>query len=465
MKRVWWSLVAAALVAMAAWGQQTSGTLRGRVTDSSGAVIPGAAVSLAGPGGARTTTTDATGAYLFTGLPSGTYTVQATTTGFSPFEAKAEIGAGPATTLNIGLQVALEKQEVTVSSETGPSVDTDAANNAGALVLRGDDLDALSDDPDDLSADLQALAGPSAGPDGGEIYVDGFTNAQLPPKASIREVRINQNPFSAEYDHLGFGRIEILTKPGTDKFRGQAFFNAGDAVFNSRNPYAPNRPDFQSRQFGGNLTGPLSKRSSFFLDVQRREIDDNAVINATTVDPATFLDSPVRAAVVTPQGRTTVSPRVDYQLSQNHTLVARYTYTRNGQQDAGVGGYSLASQAYDTQNTEQTLQLTETAVLTARAINETRFQFVRRSADTNGNNGLPTIQVLDAFTDGGVAVGHSTQNTKRWELQNFTTLAKGSHGLKFGVRLRVLTLDSVSPQNFGGTFLFDSLRRYQLTLR
>ena len=69
--------------------------------------------------------------------------------------------------------------------------------------------------------DLQALAGPSAGPNGGQIYIDGFTGGQLPPKSSIREIRINQNPFSAEYDKLGYGRIEIFTKPGTDKYHGQ----------------------------------------------------------------------------------------------------------------------------------------------------------------------------------------------------------------------------------------------------
>ena len=88
------------------------------------------------------------------------------------------------------------------------------------MVLRGADLEALSDDPDDLAADLQALAGPSAGPNGGSIFVDGFSGGQLPPKESIREIRINQNPFSPEYDKLGYGKIEIFTKPGSDKYRG-----------------------------------------------------------------------------------------------------------------------------------------------------------------------------------------------------------------------------------------------------
>ena len=112
------------------------------------------------------------------------------------------------------------------------------------LVLSGQDLDMLSDDPDDLQNDLMALAGPAAGPNGGQIFVDGFSNGQLPPKDSIREVRINSNPFSAEFDQIGFGRIEILTKPGTDKLRGSIFYQMDDGALDARNPFATTKPSF-----------------------------------------------------------------------------------------------------------------------------------------------------------------------------------------------------------------------------
>ena len=88
----------------------------------------------------------------------------------------------------------MEKQNVEVQEET-PTVSVSPENSAGTIVLKGKDLDALSDDPDELQSELQALAGPSAGPNGGQIYVDGFTAGQLPPKSAIREIRINQNPF------------------------------------------------------------------------------------------------------------------------------------------------------------------------------------------------------------------------------------------------------------------------------
>lgn len=127
---------------------------------------------------------------------------------------------------------------MTVQERSGSTLSTESSNNASALVLKGEDLKALADDPEDLMTDLQALAGPSAGPGGSSIFIDGFSSGQLLSKDAIREIRINQNPFSPEYDKLGLGRIEILTKPGSDKFHGTEYYNFVDSIWNSRNPYA-----------------------------------------------------------------------------------------------------------------------------------------------------------------------------------------------------------------------------------
>ena len=138
--------------------------------------------------------------------------------------------------INISLVIQMEEQKVEVN-DSPTRLDVDPSNNAGTVVMKDKDLEALSDDPDEMQSELQALAGPSAGPNGGQIYIDGFTAGQLPPKASIREIRINQNPFSSEYDKLGYGRIEILTKPGTDSLHGQVSLTGNTAAFNSRNPF------------------------------------------------------------------------------------------------------------------------------------------------------------------------------------------------------------------------------------
>src|SRR5450631_1535659 len=140
--------------------------------------------------------------------------------------------------------------------------------------MHSDDLEALSDDPDVLASDLQALAGPAAGPNGGQVFIDGFTagDGTLPNKSAIREIRINQNPFSPEFDTLGTGHIEILTKPGSDHLRGEGFFTYGNAIFNSRNPFAEQKAPFDLKDFGGSLSGRLSSKGSFFLDVDERRI-------------------------------------------------------------------------------------------------------------------------------------------------------------------------------------------------
>ena len=192
------------LVSIPLLAQTAQGRLRGQVTDPSGAVIPGATISLKSTGGPTITIkSDGAGNYDIKTLPSGAYTVSVSAKGFTSTTLPVEIAAGQDRKLDFPLQIATKEEKVTVESE-GAKVSTNPENNASTLVISGKDLDALSDDPDELQSELQALAGPSAGPNGGQIYIDGFTGGQLPPKSSIREIRINQNPCSAQYDRMGF---------------------------------------------------------------------------------------------------------------------------------------------------------------------------------------------------------------------------------------------------------------------
>jgi carboxypeptidase family protein len=174
-----------------------TGSIRGTVKDGTGAVIPGARVTLTNSNNAtRTVTTGRDGGYVFRGVPSGVYSVSTTFTGLQQQTPVAvNVSDGQSASANIVMSVQTQKQEVTVTDTVTNVISTEAANNQSALVLKPEDLDALPDDPDDLQADLQALAGPSAGPGGNQIYIDGFTGGRLPPKESIREIRINSNPF------------------------------------------------------------------------------------------------------------------------------------------------------------------------------------------------------------------------------------------------------------------------------
>ena len=427
------------------------------MTDESGAVIPAATVTISGNGSPRTAQSQADGSYSFTGLPAGQYTVTLDYPGFTPFSRTVSVTAGGTVEVPIQLSLSTEVQKVTVRADSGPTVSVEPENNATALVIKGEDLQALPDDPDDLASALQALAGPGAGPNGGQIYIDGFSGGQLPPKESIREVRINQNPFSAEYDRLGFGRIEIFTKPGTDRLRGTLFFNDSDGVFDSRNPFASNKPDYSNRMFGGNVSGSINKHASFFLDYNERDVTNNAITNAIFLDPNTLQSTPINTAVVTPQTNRTISPRIDYQLNANNTLTARVEERTSSFDDAGLGGYRLpapySTLAYNTSGDAQNVMVTETAILNPKAENETRFQYTRSWTQSMGNE-LPQINVANSFITGGNGVGNTFDRSHHFELQNYTSLTRGAHTIRFGARVRRDSDQSNNPGGFNGTFTF-----------
>ena len=261
--------------------QSPSGTLRGQVSDPSGAGVPGASVEAVSPSGqTKSGVAKNDGSYEIQGLLPGKYTVRSQAKGFAVFEQQSVVIApGQSQKLDIRLQIAEEREQVTVTDQA-TTVGVAPQENASALVIKGEDLQALSDDPDELQSELEALAGPSAGPNGGQIYVDGFTAGQLPPKADILEIRINQNPFSAEYDKLGYGRIEITTRPGASQFHGQILGNLNDSLFNSRNPFVAQEPGYHSEFINGSIGGPLSKKASFFFTIFRRQIQDYSVVSA-----------------------------------------------------------------------------------------------------------------------------------------------------------------------------------------
>jgi hypothetical protein len=223
--------------------------------------------------------------------------------------------------------------------------------------------------------------------------------------------------------------------------------------WNSRNPYAAQKAPLQLNEFRSNLSGPLNRRVSFTLDVSREAIDNGSIVNAVTLDPRTLVVMPFTAVPVTPQRRNLVSPRVDYQLGANNTLTVRYQYSQSDIRDAGIGSFDLLSRAYHFPSTNQTVQATDTAVF-GTSVNETRFQFSRYASEIIPNLQSPTIQVLGSFNGGGAQTGHAFNTQNSYELQNYTTMIHGNHAVKFGVRARLQSIDSVAPLNYNGTFTF-----------
>src|SRR6202522_2736928 len=435
------------------------------------AVVAGASVIVTGADGkVLSATTNQQGAFDLKGVPSRKYKVEIFAKGFTPFSlADVQVTAGQIQQVNAALEIEVQQQQVTVTDQPG-AVDVSPENNAGAIVISGAALDALPDDPDELQTDLTALAGPSAGPNGGQFYIDGFTAGQLPPKASIREIRINSNPFSAQYDKVGYGRVEIFTKPGADKWHGGFSVNANASGLNTKNPFFNSEdaadaefPSYHSVQYTGNVGGPLSKNASFFFTAEVRDINDLDIVNAQIVNASNAV-VPFSAAVPNPRTRDNIGPRLDYALSKTNTLTARYQYYRDNEQNVGVGGFVLAQAGYNMLTTEQTVQIGDTQIFGTKVVNETRFQYLRDDSNQIALSTAPSITVPLAFAEGGSSTGTTLDTTNHYELQNYTSIQFDKHFLKFGARLREVTDDNFSTAGFNSSYTFASIEAFQQTM-
>jgi hypothetical protein len=451
---------AATIVTAAPAAPVATATVRGHIADPSGALIPGASITIATPAGTAVTTTsaDASGQYVVNGLAPGSYIVQTNVEGFAPFTSPAiQLTSGQVKRVDISMAMVVEQQSVVVTDES-PAVSVEAGENANSIVLKDKDLDALSDDPDELSNELTALAGPSAGPNGGQIYIDGFSGGQLPPKSAIREIRINQNPFSAEFDRIGYGRIEILTKPGTDKLHGQFFLQGNDKSFNTGNPFTPVIPPYYSYQFNGTLSGALSKTASFFVSAEQRNTEN---INAWLIPDAVLENSSGLYAdnfnygvnLLNRRIRDNASARIDWQLGAKNTFTARYGFWSESEH-GNLNSGSLASASTHESNTDHTVQMSDAIIINDHTVNESRFQFERQNENHYPDSSAATINVQGDFTGGGYSGQQSRDHYTRLEFQNMTTMSHGAHAIKFGTRMRDSRDATFTNSGFYGSFTF-----------
>ena len=433
---------------------QQPATIQGFLTDASGAVIPAAAISLSGGNVRKTVQTAADGSYSFLGLPPGNYALKVDYPGLEAFENSVTIEAGKTLQFPIQLRPRVSTQAVTVTGDRQAALSLDSTQSAGTVVVKDSDLDALPDNPDDLLDMLNALAGPGSSPGGAQILIDSFAGGQLPSKDSIKEIRINQDPFSAAYQWYGYGRIEIVTKPGADTFHGSIGLTDSDVVFNSRNPYAANKADYVNRMFTATAGNSFNKRGSYSFNFYRSIINNTTLINAITLDPVSLAETPVRATVVVPRTDISASGRLDEQISPNNTFMGGYRHFLSHQDNNGIGQYSLESRAYPSENTINEVRLSETAVLSSNVVADTRFGYTRNSNHQYGDTSTPSLIVSNAFNAGSSQVGQASDINTLVEVQSNTAVAHNAHTFRFGGQLRYRAITNIAPSNFGGTFQF-----------
>ena len=450
-------------------------TLHGFVVDPDNALIPGATVTLTPASGkAQSTVSKSDGTYTFRGVAAGAYVLSATARSFAVYVKQGvNISVGASVDLDVKMALQEQMQQVNVTADA-VSLGVDPESNASSTVIAGAALDALSDDADELQSELQALAGPSAGPNGGQIYIDGFTGGQLPPKSSILAIRINQNPFSAQYDQLGYGRVEIVTKPGTDTYHGNLMTMFGDKFLNTSTPFlgaANTQPDYHTLFFMGNVTGPIRNGMSFTLSGSHRTVDNNAIINPTAFYASSATSTTLCApgdltcgsypfpttarALAQPQTRWEISPRLDTMLGAKNTLMARYQYGSGSNKINPKVNSALLTNGSNNNNSQQGIDLSDTQLINSKVINETRFGYQHTSSNATPLNTNPSLSVQGYFNVGGGSTYSSSGD--HMEFQNYTSIQLTKNFVRLGGRLRTSSSSNYSNGGVNGSFFYTYL--------
>lgn len=436
--------------------RQVHRELHGEVVDQTGAVIPGASLLLDDRlGHSYTARTDEQGQYRLSGVVPGTYKLTATADGFTSFSTDVILNSAPTALLNIKLQVSITEEVEIKASDIGISAEPD--RNISSITLSEEELEALPDDPDELLGTLRNLAGASGD---AALYVDGFSEEErVPSKESIQAVRINNTPFTAEFAESGGSRIEIITKPGSEKLRGSFRLNFNDESLNARNPFATTRAPLQIRNFSGTISGPIKRnRWGYFVDVEHHQREENDVVNARVLAPETLQPQSFITTIQTPSRSTELTFRTKYLLTEQHTVGAQFSFEDEASRNQGLGsGFDLPERAFDETSRETEGRFTLTSILSARAINELRFRFARQVSTAQALNQAPAIVVLDAFSSGGnQSALFRDVKRDRIELRNAFSFSTEDHAFKIGFDADGRYRQNVSQANFGGTYTFGS---------
>jgi carboxypeptidase family protein/TonB-dependent receptor-like protein len=433
-------------------------SITGLVSDQAGATIVGATVELTGAGNSQqSATTDQSGRFEFKRVASGEYQVQVTSQGFESNTVEIVVGSQPLAPLQVVLAIASLRQETTVTS-TPAQITTEASDNKDTVALSEQSLSNLPVfDQDYIGAMSRFLDPGSVGTSGVTLIVNGMevNNLGVSPSA-IKEIKINQDPYSAEFARPGRGRIEVTTKPGSPEYHGTFNFIFRDAHLNARDPFALTRPPEQRRIYEGVFTGPIrhSKKTSFLLSAGRKEEDLQSIV---------FGQGPVgsvRQNVAAPSRTLQVAAQISHSLSDTNTVSVRYSYLGEDIKNQSVGGTVLPEAGVNSHNMEQEINLSQQIVFSPRLVSNFRLLLgYERQTNVSVTNGRKIV-VLDAFTGGGAQADY-LRTEYHAQLMEMISYSKGRHLIKGGVNVPDLSRRGFNNNlNSLGTFYFSSIGDY-----
>jgi hypothetical protein len=446
---------------MASAGLSAQAVVSGTIQDPSGAAIPGASLQLVREGGQveQTTTTDTSGAFRLESVPQGLHFVDVKQAGFRPAHQPIRIGSRPPQAVRIVLSLAEHRSDVTVNGEAA-KVSTDSTDNRNAISVGQQTLQSIPVFDMDYIGTMSAFLSQGDIATGGvTLVVDGLeANGLGVTPSAIQEVKINQDPYSAEFSRPGRGRIEVTTNPGTPQYHGTLNFLFRDSLFNARDTFAATKPAEQRRFYEGSLTGPLKfwANTFFLLSLDRDEEDLASIVFAQG------LEGKVRENVASPMRHWMTAGRITHQYASGSALSLSYSYEDRTNRNAGIGGTVLPEAGINTQFLEHQMTVNQKYVASPRLLNQMRFYVGHYRSPTTSLTNEPKIVVLDAFTAGG-AQADLKKTEWHFGVTDTASWTTRHHLVTFGASIPDWSRRAIDDfTNHLGAYYFSDLQDYAL---
>ncbi len=433
-------------------------TVTGIVEDQTGAVLTGATVDLAASGRVvRSVATDAVGAFHFDGVAPGTYELRAHFQGFKDLASRVRVGSRAPSPQKLVLDLASIAQDVTVS-DVAPGVNASASGNQDAVTLDQEMLSALPVLDRDLIATASRFLDPAALGSGVTIVVNGMEVSALNVSAAaVSQIRINQDPYSAEYSRPGRGRIEILTKPGSQQYHGELNTLLRNGHLSARNAFASAKPQEQRQSVEGVLGGPIGHdgKTMFMLSANDENDANQAYIHAIG------LDGPIDGQLPHTRGEARITGSITRQVSPKNTFSIRPNYQYESDENRDAGGTTLASAATTFKHHEQQVTYTQQTIFRPTLVNQFQMLFGHEREPTTSLTPDRAIIVAGAFTGGGAQVDLVRTET-HINLNESLSWTHGKHFVQAGFQLPDWSRRGFYDKtNFGGSFYFANLVAYE----
>ena len=495
------SLCAGAVTALA---QETVhyASLSGRVTDPLGAAVNGAVVAVRHleTNLARQLSTDRDGRFRFPYLPVGPYEFSVRQAGFALAQRRLTLTVGAAFDLSVPL--ALEAVSANVNVSADETVIEAARSQIASTVLLPEiehlpmngrqflDIALLAPgvSPPNVGG-TQLFAETSAVPGVGlsigsqrnfsnNFIVDGMSAnddaaglAGMPYGVdAVEQFQVVTSGAQAELGRALGGYVNVVTRSGTNRWRGDVYAYFRDDAFNASNALIGRTLPMNQQQYGASLGGPILRdRTFFFTNAERRALDQTGL---TTISEANIAAINARLdATGYPGSRVTTGEysnpvetvnllaKIDHSLNERDRLSVRYSlYDVGAENSRGAGALNAPSASSSLDNRDQSMAVSNTWTLSARTVNETRAQFLHSDLLA-----LPTDPIGPSVTISGVATFGTLSSSPTGRLNNMYQLVNnlshntGSHALKVGVDLLYNSDDITFPRAVRGAYSFSSL--------